>query len=65
MQVDRGAIPFVMKGSNIMCPGLTSKGGDCSIDVDKDTVVVSRTRAKEQRVIEQSSYYDDLSGYLC
>ncbi|EPR58573.1 cell cycle regulator protein [Toxoplasma gondii TgCatPRC2] len=27
MQVDRGAISFVLRGSNIMCPGLTSPGG--------------------------------------
>jgi len=27
MQVDRGAIKFVMSGANIMCPGLTSEGG--------------------------------------
>lgn len=26
-QVDKGAIPFVIGGANIMCPGLTSKGG--------------------------------------
>ncbi|KAH7648921.1 MCT like PUA RNA binding domain containing [Cryptosporidium bovis] len=27
MQVDKGAIKYVLKGSNIMCPGLTSPGG--------------------------------------
>lgn len=27
MQVDKGAIKHVLKGSNIMCPGLTSPGG--------------------------------------
>lgn len=26
VQVDRGAIKFVMQGANIMCPGLTSAG---------------------------------------
>lgn len=26
VQVDRGAIKFVLGGANIMCPGLTSKG---------------------------------------
>ena len=26
-QVDKGAIPFVIGGANIMCPGITSKGG--------------------------------------
>lgn len=27
MQVDKGAISFVLGGANIMCPGFTSKGG--------------------------------------
>eukprot|EP00971_Amphidinium_carterae_P138814 2750802-Amphidinium_carterae.1 len=27
MQVDKGAIKFVLRGASIMCPGLTSKGG--------------------------------------
>eukprot|EP01068_Selenidium_serpulae_P016010 Selendium_serpulae@DN6259_c0_g1_i10.p1 len=27
MQIDRGGIKFVMKGANVMCPGLTSPGG--------------------------------------
>ena len=27
VQVDKGAIKFVMSGANIMCPGLTSPGG--------------------------------------
>ncbi|EGA58953.1 Tma20p [Saccharomyces cerevisiae FostersB] len=28
VQVDRGAIKFVLSGANIMCPGLTSAGAD-------------------------------------
>merc|ERR1719159_724862 len=27
MQVDKGGIKFVLRGANIMCPGLTSPGG--------------------------------------
>eukprot|EP00453_Perkinsus_chesapeaki_P002935 CAMPEP_0185919702 /NCGR_PEP_ID=MMETSP0924C-20121207/7159_1 /TAXON_ID=321610 /ORGANISM="Perkinsus chesapeaki, Strain ATCC PRA-65" /LENGTH=32 /DNA_ID= /DNA_START= /DNA_END= /DNA_ORIENTATION= len=27
VRVDRGAIKFVLKGANIMTPGLTSPGG--------------------------------------
>ena len=27
VQVDRGAIRFLLDGANMMCPGLTSKGG--------------------------------------
>lgn len=41
VQVDRGAIKFVLAGANIMCPGLTSKGGDLVDDVDAETPVVS------------------------
>ena len=26
VQVDRGAVKFLLAGANIMCPGLTSKG---------------------------------------
>ena len=27
VQVDRGAIRFLLSGANMMCPGMTSKGG--------------------------------------
>jgi PUA domain protein len=41
VQVDRGAIKFVMSGANIMCPGLTSKGGKLpDVDMPKDSIVV-------------------------
>ena len=40
MQVDKGAIGFVLSGANIMCPGLTSPGARMT-KVDKDTIVVS------------------------
>jgi PUA domain protein len=26
-QIDRGAIPYLLGGANMMCPGFTSKGG--------------------------------------
>ncbi|UVC54575.1 cell cycle regulator protein [Theileria orientalis] len=38
MQIDSGAIKFILRGSNIMCPGLTSEGGQMD-DVEPDTVV--------------------------
>lgn len=38
MQVDKGALKFILRGSNIMCPGLTSAGGRMD-DVDVGTVV--------------------------
>ena len=37
-QVDQGAIKFVLKGSDIFCAGLTSKGGSM-VDVDEGTFV--------------------------
>ena len=40
VQVDRGAIKFVLKGADIMCPGLTSKGGQISSDLPKGKFVV-------------------------
>jgi PUA domain protein len=40
LQVDRGAIKFVLSGANIMCPGLTSPGGALDDEVDAETPVV-------------------------
>ena len=40
MQVDKGAIKFILSGANVMCPGLTSPGARVS-DVHAETVVVS------------------------
>ncbi len=40
MQVDKGAIKFILSGANIMCPGLTSAGAKMT-RVPKGTVVVS------------------------
>lgn len=40
MQVDYGAIKFVLRGSNVMCAGLTSAGGKME-DVAGRSIVVS------------------------
>lgn len=32
--VDKGAIPFILGGANIMCPGLTNPGGSLPEDID-------------------------------
>lgn len=40
LQVDRGAIKFVLAGANIMCPGLTSPGGALDDEVMEETPVV-------------------------
>jgi len=49
VQVDRGAIEFVLKGANIMCPGVTSKGGRLPDGLEKDTIVVGRPHAAHAR----------------
>ena len=40
LQVDRGAIKFVLSGANIMCPGLTSPGGALDEEVEAESPVV-------------------------
>jgi len=40
MQVDKGAIKFILSGANVMCPGLTSPGARMT-KVEAETVVVS------------------------
>ena len=39
MQVDSGAIQFVLQGANIMCPGLTSRGAIMTPDLPVGSVV--------------------------
>jgi malignant T-cell-amplified sequence len=34
MQVDKGAIRFVLGGANIMCPGFTSPGGSMPVSLE-------------------------------
>jgi len=40
VQVDRGAIRFVLGGAHIMCPGLTSPGGRMDEELPAETPVV-------------------------
>ncbi|CCC71742.1 hypothetical protein NCAS_0I00740 [Naumovozyma castellii] len=49
VQVDRGAIKFVLSGANIMCPGLTSAGAKLpdAPGYEKDTIVVINAENKE------------------
>jgi len=46
VQVDRGAIKFVLQGANVMCPGLTSAGGHIEDDIAADTVVAIHAEGK-------------------
>ena len=41
LQVDKGAIKFILSGANIMSPGLTSAGAKMETDISEDTIVVS------------------------
>ncbi|PIC33547.1 hypothetical protein B9Z55_013489 [Caenorhabditis nigoni] len=47
VQVDKGAIKFILNGSSIMCPGLTSPGAKLTPQVPKDTVVAVMAEGKE------------------
>lgn len=58
VQVDRGAIKFVLSGANIMhvslrrrltnrCPGLTSKGARMEDDIPMDAIVAVMAEGKE------------------
>lgn len=47
MQVDRGAIKFVLSGANIMCPGLTSSGGQVPDDIESEKVVTIMAEDKQ------------------
>ncbi|XP_042000970.1 malignant T-cell-amplified sequence 1 homolog isoform X1 [Salvia splendens] len=47
LQVDRGAIRFVLAGANIMCPGLTSPGGVLDDEVEAETPVAIMAEGKE------------------
>ena len=45
-QVDKGAIPFVLSGADVMCPGLTSPGGDLN-EAKADDIVAIRAEGKQ------------------
>lgn len=46
LQVDKGAIRFVLSGANIMCPGLTSPGA-LMTSIDKGQVVAILAEGKQ------------------
>mmetsp|Transcript_2303 Transcript_2303/g.4037 ORF Transcript_2303/g.4037 Transcript_2303/m.4037 type:complete len:185 (+) Transcript_2303:67-621(+) len=50
VQVDRGAIRHVMRGSDIMCPGLTSAGGKLPEELGENTVVAVMAEGKQHAV---------------
>ncbi|KAL2789022.1 P-loop containing nucleoside triphosphate hydrolase protein [Aspergillus keveii] len=51
IQIDRGAIRFVLSGATLMAPGLTSPGGrlpDADSALEKGTVVAVKAEGKEE-----------------
>ncbi|CAG8535036.1 9531_t:CDS:10 [Ambispora leptoticha] len=50
VQVDRGAIKFILSGANIMCPGLTSKGAKIEQELPADTIVGVFAEGKEHAI---------------
>ncbi|VDK62224.1 unnamed protein product [Onchocerca ochengi] len=46
-QVDKGAIKFVLNGSQIMCRGLTSPGAKLNADVSENSVVALMAEGKK------------------
>jgi len=50
LQVDRGAIPFVLKGAPIMAVGITSKGGKIFEELEAKTLVQIVAEGKEHAI---------------
>lgn len=50
MQVDRGAIKFILGGANIMCPGFTSKGGSLPCEMGAELPVAIYAEGKEHAI---------------
>ena len=48
VQVDKGAIRFILSGANVMCPGLTSPGGRMDGHLPANTIVVSSSMCTSQ-----------------
>ncbi|EGC30209.1 hypothetical protein DICPUDRAFT_99608 [Dictyostelium purpureum] len=47
VQVDKGAIRFVLQGANIMCKGLTSPGAKMEVDLPADAIVAVMAEGKD------------------
>lgn len=47
MQIDKGAIRFVLAGANIMCPGFTSPGGSLPMEIDEECPVAIYAEGKQ------------------
>ncbi len=47
VQIDRGAIKFLLAGAHMMAPGLLSKGGVLPDGLEKDAIVAIHAEGKE------------------
>ena len=50
LRVDKGAIPYVLGGANIMCGGLTSAGAEMPTDLEEGANVVIMAEGKEHAI---------------
>ena len=50
VQVDKGAIKFLLSGAKVMSPGLTSNGGIVDDSIEKDDLVAIRCEGKELEI---------------
>lgn len=47
MQVDRGAVKYVLNGADIMCPGFTSPGGALPVPIEAEKPVAIYAEGKQ------------------
>lgn len=47
VRCDKGAVKFLLKGADVMCPGLTSAGGDMSTPLSEGAPVAVYAEGKE------------------
>jgi malignant T-cell-amplified sequence len=47
IQVDTGAIKFVLGGANVMCPGINSPGGAMPVELPEGAPVAVYAQGKE------------------
>ena len=48
--VDKGAIPYILGGANIMCPGLTNAGGILPASLEANRGVIILAEGKEHAI---------------
>ncbi|KAG5518272.1 hypothetical protein PMAC_003068 [Pneumocystis sp. 'macacae'] len=50
VQADKGVIKSILSGANLMCPGLTSKGGYCPENIKTENIVSIMIEGKEHAI---------------